>query len=152
MARRAPEGKCNLCAETFGKTGMDRHLAKCRQNHSLKKIAGQGKVHKTSLFHLVVQGTYAPAYWMHLEIPVDATLRDQDQFLRDTWLECCGHLSAFTIGGTQYELDTSGVDAMWPMFFGRSSPPTHKCGEDMMLPVVNSPRVGMCGYTGESYY
>jgi hypothetical protein len=25
----------------------------------------------------------------------------------------------------------------------------HKCGEDMLLPVVNSPRVGMCGYTGQ---
>jgi hypothetical protein len=24
----------------------------------------------------------------------------------------------------------------------------HECGEEMMLPVVNSPRVGMCGYTG----
>ena len=24
----------------------------------------------------------------------------------------------------------------------------HKCGEDMALPVVNSPRMGMCGYTG----
>lgn len=27
--------------------------------------------------------------------------------------------------------------------------PKHKCGEDMMLPVVNSPRVGVCGYGGE---
>jgi len=25
---------------------------------------------------------------------------------------------------------------------------THECGEDMLLPVVNSPRMGMCGYTG----
>jgi hypothetical protein len=24
----------------------------------------------------------------------------------------------------------------------------HECGEGMLLPVVNSPRVGMCGYTG----
>ena len=24
----------------------------------------------------------------------------------------------------------------------------HKCGEEVLLPVVNSPRVGMCGYTG----
>lgn len=24
----------------------------------------------------------------------------------------------------------------------------HECGEEMFLPVVNSPRVGMCGYTG----
>lgn len=24
----------------------------------------------------------------------------------------------------------------------------HECGEEMLLPAVNSPRVGMCGYTG----
>jgi hypothetical protein len=24
----------------------------------------------------------------------------------------------------------------------------HECGEDMQLPVVNSPRVGVCGYAG----
>lgn len=27
---------------------------------------------------------------------------------------------------------------------------THECGEDMLLPVVNSPRMGVCGYTGEA--
>ena len=25
----------------------------------------------------------------------------------------------------------------------------HECGEEMLLPVVNSPRVGVCGYTGD---
>jgi hypothetical protein len=25
----------------------------------------------------------------------------------------------------------------------------HECGEEMLLPVVNSPRMGVCGYTGE---
>jgi hypothetical protein len=27
---------------------------------------------------------------------------------------------------------------------------SHDCGEDMLLPVVNSPRMGVCGYTGEA--
>jgi hypothetical protein len=27
----------------------------------------------------------------------------------------------------------------------------HECGEDMLLPVVNSPRLGMCDYTGGYY-
>ena len=26
----------------------------------------------------------------------------------------------------------------------------HDCGEEALLPVVNSPRMGMCGYTGPS--
>jgi hypothetical protein len=25
---------------------------------------------------------------------------------------------------------------------------SHECGEEMLLPVVNSPRVGMCAYAG----
>ena len=25
---------------------------------------------------------------------------------------------------------------------------SHECGDEMFLPVVNSPRMGMCGYTG----
>ncbi len=24
----------------------------------------------------------------------------------------------------------------------------HECGDEMLLPIVNSPRMGMCGYTG----
>ena len=28
---------------------------------------------------------------------------------------------------------------------------THECGEEMFLPVVNSPRVGVCAYVGDAY-
>jgi hypothetical protein len=28
---------------------------------------------------------------------------------------------------------------------------THECGEDGFLPVVNSPRMGMCGYSGDAW-
>jgi Plasmid pRiA4b ORF-3-like protein len=54
-------------------------------------------------------------YWMHLEVSAGITLAMLDRFLRDTWLECCGHLSAFEIGGVRstvdagmYEWDTGG--------------------------------------------
>ncbi len=33
---------------------------------------------------------------MHLRALGSARLRDLDTFLRDTWLECCGHRSAFS--------------------------------------------------------
>jgi hypothetical protein len=39
---------------------------------------------------------------MHLEVPADATLTDLDEFLRETWVECCEHLSAFRIAGVSY--------------------------------------------------
>jgi len=238
MAEWVSQGKCNLCGNVFAKAGMTRHIAKCRTSHQLKKLEGRGRAHQAQLFHIVVEGRHAPMFWLHLEAPADATLRDLDQFLRDIWLECCGHLSAFTIGNARYEVDTGGIDGMWTEIFGSPLPPQsmnvtlgsvfskgtkflheydfgtttelagkvaaeyegtakgksvqilarnemppivceqcdepatlvcsnciwsgegwlcdehafeHECGEDICLPVVNSPRVGMCGYTGDAY-
>jgi len=34
-------------------------------------------------------------------------------------------------------------------FFCEAHAPEHPCGEDLLLPVVNSPRMGVCGYCGE---
>ena len=36
------------------------------------------------------------------------TSEDPDEYLRAIWLECCGHLSQFNIGGMLY--DRLGVD------------------------------------------
>jgi len=33
-----------------------------------------------------------------MQVKDNAALSDLDSFLRDIWLECCGHLSAFEIG------------------------------------------------------
>ncbi|MEI7557046.1 hypothetical protein [Candidatus Chlorohelix sp.] len=41
-------------------------------------------------------------YWLHLEISADTSLLKLDKYLRNIWVECCGHLSAFTIGGQSY--------------------------------------------------
>ena len=43
-----------------------------------------------------------PAYWLDLEVKADAKLEALDRFLRQLWLECCGHLSAFRIGAVNY--------------------------------------------------
>jgi hypothetical protein len=164
---------------------------------------------------------------MHLLVRADASLMELDRFLRAIWLECCGHLSAFTIHGDRYasdpieDLDEEDMDAtirevLSPgaeflheydygsttelalkvvseytgrpssgeapvQLLARNEPPPlacgvcgrpathvctqcidlgegwlcdecaqdHECGEEMLLPVVNSPRVGICGYTGE---
>ena len=232
MTKITSAGICNFCGKTFDKSAITSHIATCREEKAAPKKEGQ--MQKT--FWLMAEGSGNPEYWIHIEVPGSATLFTVDQFLRDLWLECCGHLSAFTIGNTRYELDTGMVDAMWKDFFGPSLPTKsmkvrldsvlkpglqfrheydfgttttltlkvvaeqeipgrskdlyilarnnplnipchkckkpathvcsqciydgpqawlcedhtrrHKCGEDMFLPVVNSPRVGMCGYTG----
>ncbi|HZU69668.1 MAG TPA: hypothetical protein VFA09_20510 [Ktedonobacteraceae bacterium] len=79
------------------------------------KAAAHKDAQKTKLFHIVVEGYYNPQYWMHLELPANDTFYDLDQFLRDIWLECCGHLSAFRVGNMSYSSDTE--DMMWGMPF-----------------------------------
>jgi hypothetical protein len=228
MAKITSQGKCLLCQGTFGKRAMSRHLAKCLQGEQKAAPAvSKGKPKQTRLFHLVVQGTYNPQYWLHVELPAQATLYDLDAFLRDIWLECCGHLSQFEIEGRRYSVQPSddpwlgeeeeGMDIAlgevlrpnmkftYEYDFGsttpltlnvvseregkkpkervrllaRNDPPAIPCGvcgapatqvtsegwredswlcekcakgddvdEESLLPVVDSPRVGVCGYTG----
>jgi hypothetical protein len=172
---------------------------------------------------LVVEGRDAKAYWMHLAVPVTAPLSKLDSFLRDIWLECCGHMSGFEINGSRYasarmegEMSTRaplrqvlevGTKFIYEYDYGSTTelalkvvalrdqgtpknavqllarneapqilcdecgaePATqictecawngegclcetctaaHECGDEMRLPVVNSPRVGVCAYTG----
>ncbi len=195
---------------------MTRHLQKCGQTAPPQS----GPVD----FHLFVEGRYDKDYWMHISLSSSATLDTLDAFLRRAWLECCGHLSAFTIGGQSYSMNPMrehgdfgmsaklervlepGVAFRYEYDFGsttdlnlkvvgvrarakgrgvallaRNEPPQvdcnkcglrpatqicsqclyqgtgwlcdecaadHPCGEDMFLPVLNSPRVGVCAYGG----
>ncbi len=229
MARQISKGTCTFCHKEFSKSGMTRHLESCEQRAVAQARTGSGqKAQKTRTFHLVVEGYRLPMYWMHLEVVAGTTLATLDRFLRDTWLECCGHLSAFEIGGVRYSVDAGmyawdsggksmrvrldqvlspGQTCSYEYDFGsttelivklvsereaeakkkaieilaRNSPPRvpcdvcgepatsictqciyedqgclcdacakdHKCGEEMLLPMVNSPRAGVCGYTGQ---
>lgn len=221
-----PRGKCSLCGKTFTKAGMSRHLKACSARKVALALEKPGTANATRSFLLSVAGTYATDYWMHLQVPACATLRDLDQFLRDIWLECCGHLSLFRIQEQEYmvqlfddgwgthqerdmEIELGRVLAPGIKFgheydFGsttyltlrvvseheavikpggpiqvlaRNEPPVYPCercgqpavfvdvfedytllckkcddtdgyGEGLM-PLVNSPRVGVCGYTGD---
>jgi hypothetical protein len=216
------QGVCQLCKETFGKIAMTRHLQRCVLAHD---PPGAGK---DSLFHLIIEG-YGH-YWLHVEMPGKAVFGNLDQFLRQIWLECCGHLSAFQMKDSIFDrlglsrdwsfdsespgeqlMDYEIAEVLEPKFafgyeydFGstthlklkvagmrigkwrgkdqvrllaRNLAPDLKCGhcgapatlidasgydgdffcakcakqaddEEMLLPVVNSPRMGVCGYTG----
>ena len=225
MARETSKGQCNLCSETFSKSVMTRHLKSCKQKNSSETVSeGQGS-RKAEVFHLLVEGRYSPEYWMHIELPANASLEVLDRFLRDIWLECCGHMSMFSIQDKMYsvapmadfddESMEAGLDAVLSpgmkfyheydfgsttqltlkvisqeqkqiksraiVILARNEPPSypcmscgktaahictecmwegegclcekcvagHECGEEMILPIVNSPRVGVCGYTGD---
>ncbi len=98
--RQPSRGICTLCQGAFSKPSMARHLEICRQK--VKEQASQQQWQKISTFHLVVEGSRFPLYWLHLEVATSTTLEVLDQFLRAIWLECCGHLSAFKIGNVHY--------------------------------------------------
>ena len=124
MAKMPPsKGICSFCNGIFPRAGMTRHLKSCAAYQASLSPANGSKVRRTTFFHLFVEGDGAPEFWLHVDVLAKATLADLDQFLRDIWLECCGHLSAFQIEGRYFEANTGAVDSMWPMIFGRSAPP-----------------------------
>ncbi|MBI3945190.1 MAG: hypothetical protein HY321_04670 [Armatimonadetes bacterium] len=208
-SRTVSTGTCLVCGAVHSKTGMGRHLIACRA----KQIASAGASGaRARVFHLAIEGHGDPEYWLHLEIRADASLAALDRYLREIWLECCGHLSAFEIEGRQRRMGTPVERVLRPGLrfrhaydFGstthlalrvvaeresvlhgdiellaRNEPPDIRCGvcgetatqvctaclyepdgwlcdtcveehehgEDYVLPVVNSPRVGVCGYAG----
>jgi Plasmid pRiA4b ORF-3-like protein len=214
-------GTCSLCGGSFSKRQMLRHLSLCAYPDT-KSIA--------AVVHLRVDVPRSP-FWLDLDVKTNATMQHLDDFLRGIWLECCGHLSAFEIGRTQYvtmlsdsfwgrepdersmsarisaALPAAGSTFAYEYDFGSTTelrlkvvaphhapsrrdavrllaindPPVwqcndcdematvlcsycanegdaffcdahadvHDCGEEAMLPVVNSPRMGVCGYTGD---
>lgn len=215
------EGICRFCLKTFAGRSIGRHLTSCKVKKSQDEAALKGK--KPQLIYHLKLASYKP-YWLHVEMAASAKLQDLDSFLRNIWLECCGHLSEFTINGVGYSADTGGE--WWGMerkslkaplhkvlrvkdqfryeydfgsttevsghvygqregvlkekfrILARNTAPQigcadcsktatgycaecddfycdvclekHPCGDEMSLPVVNSPRMGVCGYYGDS--
>lgn len=100
MARQT-KGYCKYCGKEYTKSGMLRHLAACKKRKvRLDEEAGKTKC---GYFQVVVSGKYNRAYWLIIEISENTTLKELDKFIRDIWVECCGHLSSFEINGVQYE-------------------------------------------------
>lgn len=208
MAEQKSEGKCVFCQQVYTKSGISRHL----EMH-LKK---QDIADRKKSFHLRVE---AKPYFLNLLMDGDTPLAELDDFLRAIWLECCGHLSQFSIGRWNQELRLSqkarrvfekGTKIWYAYDFGSTTELDIKClsvhpiatkedirllsrnepfvffcdnckkkpanllctvhwdGSDMffceacaekhyevcddaeyaMMPIVNSPRMGVCGYEG----
>jgi hypothetical protein len=78
---------------------MARHLEKCPQRQERMAGAAQTKSNTETLYHLRAQDAWNGDFWLDLEVRGSATLKDIDAYLRGIWLECCGHLSQFSVGG-----------------------------------------------------
>ena len=106
MANVNTRGSCLLCARSFSKSGMSRHLRSCRGENK----GGDGRPgRRRQGYHLAVEGLDRPQYWLHLEIAGNSPLEVLDYFLRRTWLECCGHMSCFVIRGRNHFREDRGI-------------------------------------------
>lgn len=93
------KGLCKYCGKEYTRTGMLRHLTACKE----KAIRFEQAKEKMKYYELILYGKYDKDYWLIIKISENATLNDLDQFIRDIWVECCGHLSAFEIDDQRYE-------------------------------------------------
>lgn len=97
------KGKCIGCNTLYSVATAGRHLSACPKIADILQSANSKAV---PAYLLKASFPDLPAaYWMFLTIPATATLNLLDHFLRETWLECCGHLSMFTIEGYRYSSD-----------------------------------------------
>jgi hypothetical protein len=98
---RRPEnpGTCACCGDIITKRGVVKHLDKCPKRQEAHSAAEASSRPVEMLWHLRVQDAYDKDFWLDLEMVGSASLDKLDKYLRAIWLECCGHLSKFTIGG-----------------------------------------------------
>lgn len=108
MTNRNNIGSCQFCLQEFSASGITRHLTHCPAR--FEKLQALRPKSIPEVFHLKASGTHLKEYWLHLEVHSEAFLTDLDLFLRRIWLECCGHLSAFEINGSQYQPDPDCYD------------------------------------------
>ncbi len=217
---KSSKGTCGFCKAEVPKNGITKHLSACPGRKSVVEKAERRRVSSELLFHLRVQDASQSEFWLDLEMRGTSSLEDLDYYLRGIWLECCGHLSRFSVGGWRgdeisesrkigevfkfrtelthiYDFGTSSetlIKAMgmregkpinsYPIYLmARNLMPESKCmkcGEPAVwlcmeclieeerwgtlcgkhakthphdnyggpLKLVNSPRLGMCGYDG----
>ena len=97
-SQKQSSSKCFNCERELATRSMTSHLKSCPQRK--KAIAkSNGRRRNQALYHLRVQDSWRRDFRLDLEMSGSATLEDLDHYLRAIWLECCGHLSQFSIGG-----------------------------------------------------
>lgn len=91
-------GTCAYCENDYAKGGMVRHLRACSEREAAIQAAQNGTASEP-LYHLRAEDAWGGPYWLDLEMRGSASLEKLDVYLREIWLECCGHMSQFSIGG-----------------------------------------------------
>ena len=89
MEKLVSKGKCFFCDKKFSQRGITKHL----QTHLNQEITNYKNKKQGLSFLVKVQ---AQEMFLMLWVDGKTTYDEVDQFLRQIWLECCGHMSSFT--------------------------------------------------------
>ncbi|MFB6372109.1 MAG: hypothetical protein ABEN55_03115, partial [Bradymonadaceae bacterium] len=102
------DGTCLICGETAADSEMTSHLARC-----IGAAESRGGRETDRGLLIEAEAALTP-HWLHALAPASATFANLDAFLRESWLECCGHLSEFTVGPTRYAVDGDDFTGFGP--------------------------------------
>jgi hypothetical protein len=101
------KGICIYCNQTILNANMakhlDDHLASEQKNNAAKKLE--------TYCHIEIK---AGKYFLHLLAHGQIDMEMIDYFLREIWLDCCGHLSAFMCKKDEIEMEEKVQDALQP--------------------------------------
>ncbi|MCP4418393.1 MAG: hypothetical protein GY805_17375 [Chloroflexi bacterium] len=95
--KKQSRGNCAFCGREMTRDGLSKHLRSCTKRQ--ETIAAAQLYTTQTLYHLLVRDAYDSDFWLHLEVNGRSTLTRLDRYLRAIWLECCGHMSQFSVGG-----------------------------------------------------
>lgn len=104
MVRVKHEGECFICHQVYAKAVMSQHVQSCLEKHGVAKTQDQKAILGDQIFLVEIVGY--KQFWMYVEMPEYAELKNLDDFLREVWLECCSHLSEFQVAGRRYLSNT----------------------------------------------
>lgn len=85
------EGKCVFCDEVLEKNKISTHLKK-----HIKDYLKQQPLATSFLLQIFSFPNYKKSpYFIYVLVDGQAKMKDIDTFLRNIWLDCCGHMSEF---------------------------------------------------------
>jgi len=108
------KGKCYYCNEELSERTIKRHVKGCKiRKEKIEEAIVNSKKTKSQYILSIVPQYASKEYCLYIAIDIDLTLKSLDSFLRNIWLECCGHLSSFIIDDVNYD---SSVDEEFEFF------------------------------------
>ena len=98
------KAKCYYCNKELTERTIKRHMKNCSEMKKSIYEKGIDNKEKRNQFIIAIKPKYAGnEYCIYLSIDGTLGLIHIDQFIRDIWVECCGHLSGFKIRGKFYQ-------------------------------------------------